>query len=392
MIARSLILPQTHSFFLFGARGTGKTSLLHELWNHSALYIDLLNLETEARYQAEPENLYKELSQQNPRGQGTVIIDEIQRVPKLLDVVHRKIEETKLQFILTGSSARKLKSGAANLLAGRAFVFHLFPFTAEEIGSKFDLLDALQYGTLPKVVTFEDTLEKRRFLKSYGLTYLKEEVWGEQLIRKAEPFRKFLPLAAQTHGQVVNYSKIARDVGVDDTTVQNYFSILEDTLVGFLLPAYSGSIRKQLRSTPKFYLFDNGVKRALEGTVDFPLVHGSFEYGTLFEQFVIVEIMRRVAYAEIELGFSYIATEGGAEIDLVLSRGTKVIALIEIKSSSKIDPQDLRHLVIFKDSFKGAKSFCLYGGEIEFQEDGIAILPWKKGIEQILSVILPKPS
>jgi len=389
MFYRVLNLPQTHSFFLFGARGSGKTSLLKSRFGDQALYIDLLNLDAEARYQSDPESLYRELARRDFQF-PTVIIDEIQKVPKLLDVVHRRIEESKVQFILTGSSARKLKRGAANLLAGRAFVFHLYPLTVAEIGASFNLGEALQYGTLPRVVTFDETLEKRRFLKSYGLTYLKEEVWGEQLIRKMEPFRKFLPIAAQTHGQVINYSKIARDVGVDDVTVQNYFSILEDTLVGFSLPAYSGSARKQLRSAPKFYLFDNGVKRALEGVVDFPIKHGSFEYGNLFEQLVIVEIIRALAYAEIEIQFSYLATQGGAEVDFVLSRGNKVIALVEIKSASKVDSSDLRHIVSFKDSFKGAEYFCLYGGDITLEDRGIQICPWREGIQKILAVGLDR--
>lgn len=384
MLARLINIPKKHSFFLFGARGTGKTSLLKQRYQDSAHYIDLLNLEIEARYQAQPESLYKELSMLGSNIR-TVIIDEIQKVPKLLDVVHRQIEETNVQFILTGSSSRKLKRGAANLLAGRAFVFHLFPFLASELEEKFDLSAALQYGTLPRVSTFDTELEKRQFLKTYGLTYLKEEVWGEQLIRKIEPFRRFLPIAAATHGQVVNFSKIAREVGVDDSTVQNYFSILEDTLLGFFLPAYGGSVRKQLRTAPKFYLFDNGVKRAVEGTIDFPVAHGSFEYGILFEQLVIVEIMRLLAYKEIELGFSYLATEGGAEVDLVISRGKKVAALVEIKSASRIDSSALRHLVSLIPSFKGAKAFCLYGGGTRYIESEVEILPWRAGIREVIA-------
>ena len=247
MLGRTINLVKNHSFFLFGARGTGKTSLLKELFPKNSHFIDLLNLETEARYQLDPESLSRDLAELGPSVKH-VVIDEIQKVPKLLDVVHRKIEEHRLHFILTGSSARKLKRGAANLLAGRAFVFHLFPFTAQEIGEEFDLHGALTFGTLPLASTLNDDRERRLFLKAYANTYLKEEVWGEQLIRKIEPFRKFLQVAAQSHGQIVNYSTIAQDVGVDDVTVKNYFSILEDTLVGILLPAYSGSARKQLRT------------------------------------------------------------------------------------------------------------------------------------------------
>jgi uncharacterized protein len=388
MYRRLTNLSTTQSFFLFGARGTGKTSLISHLFQQGkgeaeVLYIDLLNLEQEAKYQLEPERLFKEISAL-PSTITTVIIDEIQKVPKLLDVVHRKIEEKKVKFILTGSSARKLKIGGANLLAGRAVVFQLFPLLAGEMGKDFDLQTALSYGMLPHCVNLVDHSEKRRFLSAYANTYLKEEVWGEQLVRKIEPFRRFLQIAAQTHGQVINYSKLSRDVGVDDNTIHSYYSILEDTLVGFFLPAYAGSERKKLRKTPKFYLFDNGVKRALDGSIDYGLKHGTFEYGQLFEQFVIVEILRRIAYQEISVTPSFFATEGGVEIDLVLERAGKVLALIEIKSGSSIDQQDLRHLKSITPMFKNAQSFCLYTGESSYLEDNILITPWRDGVENIL--------
>jgi predicted AAA+ superfamily ATPase len=390
MLGRLVNLSKTNSFFLFGARGTGKTSLLKSLFNNQVLYLDLLNLDLEALYQLDPEHLYRQLSALSSDIR-IVIIDEIQKVPKLLDVVHRKIEESSLIFILTGSSARKLKSGAANLLAGRAFVFHLYPLLAKELGDRFDLNLSLSYGTLPAVWNFTDNLDRRRFLKSYSNTYLKEEVWGEQLVREMEPFRRFLQVAAQQHGQIINYSKISRDVGVDDSTVKNYFSILEDTLVGFYLPAYSGSERKQLKSAPKFYLFDNGVMRALSGQIDYELVPGSSEYGMAFEQFIIAEIMRRVSYLEIDLKFSFLATEGGAEIDLVISQGKKTVALIEIKSSNRVSiTDDLKHLRGFTNDFKKAMKICLYNGEIAMEDEGIQILPWLEGIEKITSALTPQ--
>ncbi len=319
-----------------------------------------------------------------------MIIDEIQKAPKLLDVVHRKIEESSLIFILTSSSARKLKRGAANLLAGRAFVFHLYPLLANELSDRFDLNRALLFGTLPAVWNFTEDLDRRRFLKSYSNTYLKEEVWGEQLVRDIEPFRRFLQVAAQQHGQIINYSKISRDVGVDDSTVKSYFSILEDTLVGFYLPAYSGSERKQLKSAPKFYLFDNGVRRALSGLVNYELTPGSSEYGVAFEQLVICEIMRRISYLEFDLHFSYLATEGGSEIDLVITKGKRTLALVEIKSARRISiPDDLKHLRGFKDDFKKALHLCLYNGDIALEEDGIQVLPWLQGVERILKAISP---
>ncbi len=385
MILRDINLPKKHSFFLFGARGTGKTLLLKEVFSKESLYIDLLNLDVEAKYQLDPESCYKELSALSDNVKY-VLIDEIQKVPKLLDVVHRKIEETSLVFILTGSSARKLKQGAANLLAGRAFVFHLFPFTASELEDDFILEDALAYGTLPQSFNYDKIIDKRRFLKAYAHTYLKEEVWGEQLIRKIEPFRKFLQVAAQSHGQEVNYLKISRDVGVDANTVKNYYSILEDTLVGYFLPAYNGSVRKQLKLTPKFYIFDNGLKRALDGTVDTNLVHGSFEYGILFESFIISEIQRNFAYKEIELNFSYLATDGGAEIDLVISQGNKVKFLIEIKSATSYKTSFIKHIKEFKKDFKGVEAYLLYNGESSLLDEGVNVRPWKVGINEILDL------
>jgi predicted AAA+ superfamily ATPase len=305
-------------------------------------------------------------------------------VPKLLDVVHRKIEETDLQFILTGSSARKLKKGAANLLAGRAFVFYLFPLTAAELGQDLSLQDALEYGTLPQITKYSNNSDKKRFLKAYGLTYLKEEVWGEQIVRKIEPFRKFLAVAAQTNGQTLNYRKIASDVGVDSATIKNYFTILEDTMVGFLLPAYHGSVRKQLKSAPKFYLFDSGIKRVLEDKIDFPLIHGSFEYGIEFESFIIREIIRNFAYKEVNVNMSFLATDGGAEVDLLISVGTTVKVLIEIKSATSYKTEHTKHLKSFLKDFKKATCFLLYGGDQALNDDGILVRPWQEGIIEIL--------
>ena len=390
MVNRAINLPKNHSFFLFGARGTGKTHLLKSLYSRDSLYVDLLNLDIEARYQLDPENFYREVSAL-PSTVKTIIIDEIQKVPKLLDVVHRKIEETTLQFILTGSSARKLKKGAANLLAGRAFVFYLFPFIATELAEDFSLQSALEFGTLPQITKYSDRKDKKRFLKAYGLTYLKEEVWGEQVVRKIEPFRKFLQIAAQTSGQTLNYRRIAADVGVDSATVKNYFTILEDTMVGFLLPAYHGSVRKQLKAAPKFYLFDSGVKRVLEDKIDFPLVHGSFEYGIEFESFIIREIMRTFSYNEVNVNLSFLATDGGAEVDLLISIGTTVSALIEIKSATSYKTEYTKHLKSFSEDFKSAICFLLYDGSQALNDEGILVRPWKDGLIDVLRIFGIEP-
>jgi predicted AAA+ superfamily ATPase len=223
----------------------------------NCLYIDLLDLATEDLFRTHPEELRQQILAK--KDCDWVVIDEVQKLPRLLDTVHQLIEEKRAKFILSGSSARKLKRGSANLLAWRAFVYHLHPLTSVEYGATFSLQEVLEWGALPKLLEFQNASDKIEFLRAYALTYLKEEIQVEQLVRNLDPFRQFLEIAAQSNGQIVNYSKIARDVGVDTTTVQNYFSILEDTLIGFHLPAYHRSIRKRQRESPKFYLFDPGV-------------------------------------------------------------------------------------------------------------------------------------
>ena len=191
-----------------------------------------------------------------------VIIDEVQKIPKILDVVQLEITKNKnIQFILTGSSARKLRKGAANMLAGRLFTFSLHPFTHLELSTQFDLDNALQLGSLPGLNNYKNTKDKSRYLESYIHTYLKEEILVEQLVRKIKPFKGFLEIAAQCNGQIVNYSKIARILGVDYTTVQTYFDILVDTYLGFYLKSFNRSIRKQQNHAPKFFLFDTGITR-----------------------------------------------------------------------------------------------------------------------------------
>jgi predicted AAA+ superfamily ATPase len=218
--------------------------------------------------------------------------------------VHRLIEKTHISFALTGSSSIKLKRGAANLLAGRAFVYNLFPLTHWELQESFQLDAALRWGTLPKIFQFNLDEERERFLKAYSLTYLKEEIAVAQLVRNLNPFRNFLEVAAQCNGQILNYSKIARDVGVDTKTVQAYFSILEETLVGFFLPAFHQSVRKRQRVSPKFYFFDPGVKRALARTLQQEIYPRTYEYDQAFEHWVVLEFFRLAHYLDKEWSFS----------------------------------------------------------------------------------------
>ena len=260
-----------HSFFLFGPRGTGKSTLLKKRFDQSqCLWLDLLDSDVEDRFFRNPSDLYA-IVKALPDEIHYVIIDEIQKVPKLLDEVHRLIEETDKIFILTGSSARKLKHGGANLLAGRAFVYHLYSLSCFELKEQFDLEKALHWGTLPKIFSLEEDSEKSEFLRSYADTYLKEEIWNEQVIRKLQPFRRFLEVAAQCNGKIINYANIARDVGVDDKTIKEYFFILEDTMIGFFLEPFHNSFRKRLVEKPKFYFFDPGVVRSLSRRLSVPL-------------------------------------------------------------------------------------------------------------------------
>ena len=333
MIDRLAKLSKSNSFFILGPRGSGKSTLIKSkyLTKHS-LYIDLLHPQTEDRYRINPQ-LLAEKAKARPTLRW-VIIDEVQKNPKLLDVVHHLIETTKIKFILSGSSARKLKRGGANLLAGRAFVFHLYPFSFIELNRKFDLQNMLQWGSLPKLLKFKKDQNKKEYLTAYSLTYLKEEVQLEQIVRKISPFRKFLEIAAQMNGKIINYSKIASDVGVDSTTVQNYYSILEDTLLGFPLMPYHLSVRKSQRQSPKFYLFDTGVCRALNRTLNIPLTPQTYAYREAFEHFIILEFIKLSEYLRKDWRFSYLLTKDRAEIDLIVSRSGQKTLCIEIKSSS----------------------------------------------------------
>jgi predicted AAA+ superfamily ATPase len=276
MFSRFRRFSSKHSFLLFGPRGTGKSTLLRaRLDPNECLWLDLLDAQVEDRFLRNPSDLYS-IVKALPESIKFVVIDEVQKVCKLLDEVHRLIEETDKIFILTGSSARKLKHGGANLLAGRAFVYHLYPLSCFELGSQFELDNALHWGTLPKIFSLE--AEKDEFLRAYADTYLKEEIWSEQVVRKLPPFRRFLEVAAQCNGKIINYANIARDVGVDDKTIKEYFLVLEDTMIGFFLEPFQNSFRKRLVEKPKFYFFDTGVVRSLSRRLSVPLTPKTFAY------------------------------------------------------------------------------------------------------------------
>lgn len=383
MAHRFLKLTTTYSVLLLGARGTGKSTLVRETYPaKDNLYIDLLDPEEEARFARRP-NLLIELVEAMPQEARYVIIDEIQKKPKLLDVVHLLLESRKCgkYFILTGSSARKLKMAGVNLLAGRAFVYHLFPFSFIECGKEFKLEAALHYGMLPKIFEFNTAEDKRRFLQSYTLTYLKEEIWAEHLIKELDPFRRFLEVAAQSNGKILNYAHISRDVGVDDKTVKRYFSILEDTLLAFMLEPYHHSFRKRLKSSPKFYFFDVGVTRALAQMLTIPPTEGTSYYGELFESFVMIECMKLGSYYHSEYKFSYLMTGAGLEVDLVVERPGQLRLLIEINSSREVNEKNLTSLSKIAEEMGGCEAVCFSNESRQRKVGDIMVYPWAEGIQ-----------
>lgn len=386
MLKRLCSGSQNQSFFLFGARGTGKSTLLRSLPQFKdCLYIDLLKPSQEEIYSLDPEVLIRQT--QYLANKDWVVIDEVQKCPKLLDVVHSLIEEKKINFALTGSSSRKLKHGGANLLAGRAIVFSMFPLTYFELQNKLSLEEILNWGTLPKILEFNSDLEKKRYLKSYVHTYLKEEIQVEQLVRKIEPFRLFLPVAAQMDGQILNYSKIAKDVGADHKTIANYYQILVDTNLGFFLDSYHKSVRKVQHETPRFYFFDTGVKRALEKQINISLQPKTTPYGNAFESWFINECFRYNSYYELDYSFSYLRTKDNAEIDLIIETPDKKIFLVEIKSATKFDTDHIKHLIAFKKDFVGAEFICACDISRKEIHDGIQILPWRDALKKIFKQI-----
>lgn len=344
MVRRTQILNENNSLLLLGPRGVGKTTLLKSLFStENTLWIDLLTTKDEERFGHHPDELSYEIAS----GKYTrVIIDEIQKAPKLLDIAHREIENSKnkIPFVLTGSSARKLKRGAGNLLAGRAFLYYLFPFTVSELQDDFDLNMALKYGTLPQVYAINKVEEKQEYLRSYVRTFIREEIQIEQLVRDLDPFRDFLEISAQMNGKIINFSKISREVGVEDKTIRSYYQILEDTLVGFFLPPFHRSIRKRQRESPKFYYFDTGVVRALDRTLTVDLLPKTIAYGNAFEHFIISEVFRICEYAKNDYRLSYLMTKDGVEIDLILERPGKPDLLVEIKSTDLVSGDDTKNL------------------------------------------------
>lgn len=388
MFSRLLDPLLAHSFYIFGPRGTGKSTLLKKLLGTTArvLWIDLLDFAVERHYQRYPEDLKRQILA-DPKRIKWVVIDEVQRAPRLLDVAHQLIESSAVRFALTGSSARKLRRGAANLLAGRAFLNHLHPLTFIEIGQQFRLESALSWGTLPQIFQFKTNAEKTAYLQAYTLSFLKEEIKAEQIIRKLDPFSVFLEIAAQANGEIINASNISRDVGVSPHTIQSYFQILDDTLIGFFLPAFHRSVRKQQSQSPKFYFFDSGVCRTLQGTLDQTIKAKTYGFGRYFEGLVILELMRLNDYYHTGYRLSYLRTKDGAGIDLILHKPGRPLTLIEIKSTDHVDERDTQTLLRFTKDFGVQARYYVFSLDPVKKRlpAGIQAMFWQDGIQAALN-------
>lgn len=382
MFRRLLELPN-QSFFLFGPRGSGKSTWLHDqLPATTTHWVDLLDLRTQRRLARRPETLSDELLAL-PKKLRWVAIDEVQKIPALLDSVQALMASRRFTFALTGSSARKLKRGAANLLAGRAVERRLFPLTTEEIGRKASIETVLTWGSLPGTLMLRSAEDRDDYLHSYAHLYLKEEIQEEQIVRKLDPFRVFLEVAAQADGKILNFTKLANDVGIDAKTAISFFQILEDTLLGFLLPAFRRSLRKRQRKNPKFYFFDLGVRRALDGTLGTTISPQTSEWGRSFESWVINEVMRWNEYARTRYRLSFYSADEGDEVDLILDRPGRATVLLEIKSTTSVDESCAKALKRHLEDFEDARGYVLSMDPEAKDLGGIRAVHWQDGIREI---------
>jgi predicted AAA+ superfamily ATPase len=358
--------PGTETFFLWGPRQTGKTTLLQATYP-AAFWIDLLKAEEYRRYVQNPELLRGELAARPAIRQ--VVIDEVQKVPQLLDEAHWLHERRGIRLALCGSSARKVKRGQANLLGGRAVRYELHGLTAQEIGRSFDLDRLLNHGYLPRIYLSD---EPRRLLNGYVADYLKEEVAAEGLVRNLPVFSEFLNVAALSDAEIVNFSTIARECGVSSHTIKGYFGILEDTLLGRWLPAYTKRPKRRVIGAPKFYFADAGVVNHLARRGE--LHRGSELYGKAFENWVFHELSAHNAYTETFAIVSYWRLASGIEVDFIVN---DMQLAIEAKATAKVTAdhlKGLRSLVQDHPRIKQRVVVCLEP-KSRRTEDGILILP-----------------
>ncbi|MCY4440604.1 MAG: DUF4143 domain-containing protein [Deltaproteobacteria bacterium] len=378
--ARSLDidLPRDQSAFLWGPRKTGKSTLLRRRFPQSARF-DLLDTRLMLEFTRAPWTLADRVRALEPAARShPIIIDEVQKVPALLDEVHRMIEGDRLSFVLCGSSARKVRRGRANLLGGRAWGFRLHPLTWREI-PEFDLLRALNRGLVPQ---HYDSARHRRALSGYVDDYLKEEVFDEGLTRNVAAFSRFFDALSFCHGELLNYSNVARDCGFDSKTVREYFQILVDTLLGVFVEPFSGRPRSRavIVRAPKFYLFDVGVAGHLTGR---RIGHAAGpDFGRALEHFVLMELLAYRGYRECDYEVRFWRTKSGLECDFVLGREGEVA--IEVKGSANPGPGDLRALRAYvRDHRPRLAAVVCNASAPRRTPDGIDILPWEVFLERL---------
>ncbi len=361
------------SFFLFGPRGTGKTTWIQKEFPN-ALYFDLLESETFIELQANPQRLEKLIP---PGHDGWIIIDEVQKIPQLLSEVHRLIEKKSYKFILTGSSARKIRKNGGNLLAGRALTYHMHPLTVEELGEDFDPSQSINYGFLPSIPSEDDP---KKYLESYVLTYLKEEVQQEGLTRNIGTFTRFLEVASFSQGSLLNMSEVARESHIHRKTVEEYFSILEDLLIAYRLPAFIKKAKRRVITHPKFYYFDVGVFRTIRPMG--PLDRIEEVEGPALETLILQQLLAYNDYFNLGYTVHFWRTSHGVEVDFVLY-GPKGIIAFEIKRSRSLSFKDYRPLEAFCQDYPGAKGYVLFGGQREEYHNGIEAIPLEKALLQL---------
>ena len=380
MISRNINFINNNSFFLFGPRGTGKSYLLRKLYPDS-LYFDLLNSDLFLRLTASPDTITTYIPENYS---GVIIIDEIQKIPSLLDVVHRLIEEKNFKFIMTGSSARKLRKSGVNLLGGRAYLFHMHPLTALELGDAYDFTKALQFGLLPTLYDKNKDVVPEEYLKSYITTYLKEEIAQEGLTRNLPAFSRFLQAASFSQGEVLNVSEVARECAVGRKVVEHYFSILEDLLIAEKIPVFTRKSKRRLISHVKFYFFDTGVFRAIrpKGPLDSPEQID----GAALETLVLQELRAYISNQNLRYNIYYWRTSDGTEVDFVLYGEDGFIA-IEVKRKRNITNKDLKGMKAFSKDYPTARKYVFCGVLEKRFIDHIEIWPIQDALKNIGEII-----
>ena len=359
------------SFFLFGPRATGKSFLISQQLGNTAVVFNLLNNDTFLQLNQHPHALEK-LAEAHGEFQY-IVLDEVQKIPILLDEVHRLIEERHWRFLLTGSSARKLKRANVNLLAGRAWEARLFPLTSREIPD-FNLARYLQVGGLPVVYAGEEPEEE---LTAYVSTYLAQEIQVEAAVRNLPAFARFLSFAAMTNGDILNFTKMSSDVGVSASTIREYYQILEDTFLGFMLPAYTKVSKRKAHSTGKFYFFDLGVSHTLAGITAFS--EHTDTYGKAFEHFIALEIRAYLSYKRLRLPLTYWQSMSGYEVDIII--GDKVA--IEVKSSCEIRDRHFKTLRLFSEEQSVEKYYLVSRCQTPMRENNIDALYWEVFLDKL---------